>query len=129
MPRIARGRFTVKAVYDFAVDGGAVSSIALRGGVVPQGATVLDSWLSIITPLASATATAALQVESAADVQAAVAVTGAPWSTAGSKRGSASAGQVLPLASVDRAPTLVVGTAVLTAGKFELYLACADPSG
>jgi hypothetical protein len=61
------------AEYDFAVDGGAVGAIPLRGvgvlgGAVPPGAVVHSGYVDVITPLASGgAATVALALESAGD--------------------------------------------------------------
>ncbi len=111
-------RFT----YDFSVSGGAVGSIPLDA-VVPNGAVVTDGKVQVITPLASATGTAALQIQAANDVIAAAAVSGAPWSTAGVKdivpAGTAATSIATTAA---RTVTLVVGTAALTAGKIVGWL-------
>jgi hypothetical protein len=111
--------------YDFAVDGGAISTITLRGdGPLPNGAVVVDSTLLVDTVLAGATATMALTTgETAADVQAAVVVTGAPYSTVGAKKGSAlTFGGAPKLLTADRSPAAVIATAAVTAGKFRLLL-------
>jgi hypothetical protein len=121
-----RGEAQVSSfLYDFATDGGAISTIALRGGdaPLPSGAIVTDALIVVETPLTGASATVAVQVESAADVQAAAAVSGAPWSTAGKKRGSALTATTAPVVTTAaRNPSIVVAAGNLTAGKFKLIL-------
>lgn len=118
--------------YDFAVDGGAVSSIALRritGQAIPSGAEVVDSIIDILTALTSGgAATAALQVEAANDVVAAAVVSGAPWSTLGRKAGIPVGAATSLKTTAQRDPTLVVAVAALTAGKFRLVLEYIDPT-
>lgn len=116
-------RRVAKNAYDFAVDGGTVGTIALRGDTVPSGAIVVNALIRVITPVTSGGAgTLAIQVESAADVQAAAAVSGAPWSTAGAKRGSAlTATTAGVITTANRTPSAVIATAALTAGKFVVY--------
>lgn len=122
-----RGEIQVSSfLYDFGTDGGAVSTIPLRSGdaPLPSGARVIDALIIVETLLTtSAGATVAVQVESAADVQAAAAVSGAPWSTTGSKRGSALTATTAPVVTTAaRTPSIVVGTGAVTAGKFKLIL-------
>lgn len=109
--------------YDFALDGGAIGSIPLRGAPIPAGATLTDAILFVQTPLASASGTAALTAVSAGDVQAAAAAAGAPWSTATPKRCSALTAVSAPIVvAVGTTPVLTVATGALTAGKFTLAL-------
>jgi hypothetical protein len=115
-----------KGSYDFAVDGGAVSTINLRSsdGDLPKGAVVMGGYLDVLTILASGGApTAALQAEAANDVVNAAAFNGAPWSTTGRKSIiPAMTGATSLKASVARKPALVIAAATLTGGKFDLYL-------
>lgn len=112
--------------YDFAVDGGAVSTITLRSedGAIPVGSVVTGGVLDVITALDSGgAATAALQVQAANDVINAAAFNGAPWSTTGEKDIIPDAtGSTAIKLTADHSPALVVGTAALTAGKFRLVL-------
>jgi hypothetical protein len=121
-----KGLKTWKGSYDFAVDGGAVSTIALRSedGQLPNGAVVMGGYAKVTTPLTSGGAgTGALQVEAANDTIAQAAVSGAPWSTAGRK-------SVIPVftgatsleTTAARSPSFLIGTAALTAGKFDVIL-------
>lgn len=118
--------------YDFAVDGGVVGSIPMRaisgGGPTPSGATILDTILDVLTVLTGATATAAVQTEAANDVVAAAAISGAPWSTTGRKAGIPVSAATSVKTTAARTPTVVVGTANLTAGKFRLYVEYLDPN-
>src|SRR5215831_18011951 len=113
-----------RASYNFAVDGGATGNITLREMTVPAGATVLGGYIEVTTPLGSGgTPTVALQLESAADLQAATAFSGAPWSTAGRK-------SILPVftgassirTTQARVPIAVVAAGTLTGGAFDLVL-------
>lgn len=114
-----------KGSYDFAVDGGLVSTITLRSndGEIPIGSVIEGGYADVVTPLASATGTGALQAEAANDIIAAAAAAGAPWSTAGRKSViPAFTGATTVKTTAKRKPALVVGTAALTAGKFDLVL-------
>jgi hypothetical protein len=114
--------------YDFAVDGGAISTINLRGDdSIPAGAIIIDGYIDVITPLASGgAATIALtSQEAAGDVVAATAV--ATW-TAGRKNvlpasasGSVTASTKIKTTAA-RVAQIVIAAAALTAGKFELVL-------
>src|SRR5262245_6355594 len=76
----------IRGRYDFAVDGGAVSSIVISGSdKLPANAIVLGGVLEVDTAVVGSGASVALQVEGAGDIVAAAAVSGAPWSTTGRK--------------------------------------------
>ena len=114
-----------RAEYSFASQGGAVGTIALLGAtLIPANAVIFGGLLRITTALTSArAATAALQVEAADDIVAAALVSGAPWSTTGRKSViPAFTGATSVLTTVVRDVSLVIGTADLTAGAFEVYL-------
>lgn len=121
-----RGGFELyRGDYSFAVDGGAVGTIALSGATgIPSGAIILAAYIEVVTPPTSGgAATIAVQVESAADVQAAAAVSGAPWSTAGVKLSSARTFAAAPVkTTADRDISIVIATAALTAGAFRIYV-------
>src|SRR5262245_4212906 len=107
--------------YDFAIDGGAVSTINFRSQDAPinSGSVVVGGHLLVDTALVGSGASVAVQCQTAADVQAAAAVSGAPWSTTGTKNPSALTLGGTPLTlSAARTPALVISAAVLTAGKF-----------
>lgn len=105
--------------YDFAVDGGAVGNIALRGDQIPAGAYILGYKLVVDTALTSGgAATAGLGATANSDLVAATLVSGAPWSTTGSKaevRGQTAIGD-------DTALQLTVAVAALTAGAFRVIV-------
>jgi len=127
-----------KASYLFATEGGAIATIGLlalpasAGATkVPSGSLVLGGFVDVVTPPDSAahTATIALQIESAGDLVAAAAVSGAPWSTAGRK-------SILPVftgasaikLTADRDISAVIATQALNAGAFDVYLCYLPPS-
>lgn len=121
----ARQRGVAKFSYDFSARGGAVGDIVLAGTPLPKNAIVWDGVVDVITPLTGgAGATAAVSTaQSANDLITAADVTGAPWSTAGSKAlvpvGTAAASIKM---TADRSPKLVIATNDLTAGKFNLFI-------
>lgn len=128
-PNVARGD------YDFAVDGGAVSTIPLIGGtLIPLGATILYGWIEVVTALTSGgSATAAIQVEGAGDIVPAQVL--ATWTT-GRKKIVPCLGASAVLAAAtdvrltaDRDISLVIAVAALTAGKFSVILEYLDPLG
>lgn len=115
-----------KGSYDFAVDGGAISTINLRSvnSDLPKNAVILGGYADVITALTSGgAATAALQAEAANDLVTAAAVSGAPWSTTGRKSLiPAFTGATTVKTTATRKPAVVVAAATLTAGKFDLYV-------
>lgn len=121
----AVSRGVAKFSYDFDAQGGVKGDITLAGTPLPDNAIVWDGVVDVITPLTGGgSATAAVSTaQSANDLITAAAVTGAPWSTAGSKAlvpvGDASNSIKM---TAERAPKLVIGTAALTAGKFNLFI-------
>lgn len=124
---LTRGSFQLyRGDYSFAVDGGAVGTIALSGQTgIPSGALILAAWIEVTVALTSGgAATVALQIESAADVQAAAAVSGAPWSTTGVKLSSARTFATAPVkTTAARDISAVIAAAALTAGAFRVYAA------
>jgi len=113
-----------RASYAFATDGGAVGDITLRGDQIPAGAVLLDSLIKVDTALTSGgAATVAIKVEGAADVNAADAISGAPWSTTGAKRGDLTATTAPVTTTAKRSITATVATAALTAGAFSVAIA------
>ena len=117
---------TWKGSYSFAVDGGAQGTITLRSndGPIPVGSYILTGILEVSTALDSGgSATAALTVEGANDLVTATAFGSSPWSTTGRK-------SLIPVAtgatsiktSASRSPAVVIATADLTGGVFNLIL-------
>jgi hypothetical protein len=129
MPRIAAGNYTLQVQYDFAIDGGAVGNITLRGGRVPGGSIVTDVFTQLVTPLAGGTGTdtVSLTLESAGDVQAAVARNGAPWTGAGSKRHSFTSTTAPIVTTTERGVVMNISASVLTAGKFNTFIRYTEP--
>jgi len=121
----AESRGVAKFSYDFDQRGGAVGDIVLAGEPLPDNAIIWDGVVDVITPLTSGgSGTGAVSTaQSANDLITAAAVSGAPWSTAGSKAivpvGTAAASIKM---TADRAPKLVIAVADLTAGKFNLFI-------
>lgn len=123
MPRIKDAVLTARAHYDFAVDGGTVGDIALRGEKIPSGAVITDVLIHVDTaPTSGGAATVAIKSESAADLQSAAAISGAPWSTTGAKRGTLDADQPPVKTTAERTITATVATAALTAGKLSVLV-------
>jgi len=118
-----------KAVYDFATDGGAISTITPRNSpTIPANAIILGGVLEVAVIAASGgAATIGVGLGSGAQVaslQAAVAFNGAPWSTTGMKA-------VIPVftvatyvkATAATAITFTIAAATLTGGRFNVNLA------
>lgn len=118
----------IRGRYDFAVDGGAVSSIVLNGSDrIPANAIVLGGLVEVDTAIVGAGASLAVQVEGAGDVIAAAAVSGAPWSTTGRKSViPAFSGATTLKTTQARDIVAVITAAVLTAGVFDVMLAYLD---
>jgi hypothetical protein len=117
------GRRSAVGVYSFAALGGAVGDITLTGDSIPSGAIILDAYINVTTAVTGgASATLAIKVEGAADVNAADAVTGAPWSTTGAKRADFTATTAPVKTTAARPIVATVGTAALTAGVFTVVV-------
>lgn len=128
----ARAFGVVRGRYSFAVDGGAISTIALTAGLpIASGSVVVGGYVDIITQLTSGgAATIACQVEAANDILTAVAV--ASW-TVGRKNilpalatGALTATTVVKT-TADRNISAVIAAATLTAGVFEVVLFVIPP--
>lgn len=126
-----RALMMVRGKYDFAVDGGAQSTIAITSGTpIPSGSVVIGGYVDVITQLTGATATIACQVEAANDILTAVAV--ASWTT-GRKNilpaptsGALTASTAVKT-TADRNISIVIATANLTAGVFNVILYIVPP--
>jgi hypothetical protein len=123
---VSRSFLVCRARYSFAADGGAVSTINITGGgtPIPSGSLILAAYIDVQTILASSgSPTVAVQVESAGDIQAAAAFGGAPWSTTGVKLSSARTFATAPIkTTADRGISIVIATAALTAGIFDVVV-------
>lgn len=108
--------------YDFAVDGGAISTITLRShdGPLPVGSIITGGYLDIQTACLSATGTMALNSEGAGDILAAAAQAAL---TVGRKDivPDATGSTAIKLTAA-RSPAVTIATAAFTAGKFTLKL-------
>lgn len=130
MPIIEDSRRIARADYDFAVDGGAQGDIPLRGDKIPLGAIIVDALIHVETaPTSGGAATVAIKTEGAADINAADAISGAPWSTTGAKRGDFTATTAPIKTTAERTITATVGTAALTAGKFSVLVTYIELAG
>jgi len=113
-----------RARYSFAVDGGAVGDIdLLPSASIPANSYIVGGFMEVDTIVAGAGASVAVKVEGAADLVAAAAVSGAPWSTTGMKA-------IIPVftaattvkTTAARKVQATVSAAVLTAGVFDVVL-------
>src|SRR4051812_48465232 len=76
----AGGIKVMRAKYDFAVEGGAVSTIALNTATLPVGAVILGGYLDVQTiPTSGGSATIAVQAQAANDLVTATAYGSSPW--------------------------------------------------
>jgi hypothetical protein len=115
-----------RARYDFATEGGAVSTIGLTGSLlIPQGAVILGGFVDVIVaPTSGGAGTLAIQIEGANDIVAAAAISGAPWSTTGRKSVvPAFTGATTVKTTAPRDISAVIGTAALTAGRIDVFIA------
>lgn len=130
--QLARAMLVIRGKYDFAVDGGAVSTIAITSGSpIPSGSVIVGGYVDVTTQLTSGgAATIACQVEGANDILTAVAV--ASWTT-GRKNilpapttGALTASTAVKT-TADRNISIVVAAAALTAGVFHVVLYVVPP--
>lgn len=105
--------------YDFALDGGAIGDITLRGSVLPAGAFIVGGWIDVITALTSSgAATAALKSVAAGDL---LPATGKASFEANAKIGLATfinGGMLVGPTTAYTQIKMTVAAAALTAGKF-----------
>tara|TARA_R110000868_G_scaffold34404_4_gene124273 strand:+ start:603 stop:1142 length:540 start_codon:yes stop_codon:yes gene_type:complete len=111
------------------VDFSEVAAIGTKliGPVIPDNAIILGAYMEVITAVVGAGASISMGIETAIDLQAVAAVAGAPWSTTGFKALSALAAQPSAATSfikctAARQLTVVTSAAVLTAGRFGVYV-------
>lgn len=123
---LVRTAFIIRGKYDFAVDGGAISTINLTAGLpIPNGSTIVQGYIDVTTQVTGAGASIACQVEAANDILTAVAI--ASWTT-GRKNilpaltaGALTAATAVKL-TADRNIAIVVSGGTLTAGVFNVIL-------
>lgn len=115
-----------RAYYDFAVDGGLVSAITLRGDALPSGALVLATYIKTDTIVTGgAGATVSLGIESATDVRAAATLATAPVlnGTGTLKSLVTNYGTDPVVTTAVRSVVATVAVNALTAGKFSVLVA------
>jgi len=124
--QLVRACTVVRGEYDFTVDGGAISTIALTAGQpIPNGAVVVGGYVDILTQVTGAGASIACQIEAANDVLTAVAI--ASW-TAGRKNilPALTTGALTACTAVKttaaRDISIVSSGGALTAGKFDVVV-------
>lgn len=131
---VQRAMLIVRGKYDFAVDGGAQSTIAITGGTpIPSGAAIIGGFVKVTTALTSGgSATIAVQVNAANDILTAVAV--ATWDTSPALKNilpAATTGALTDstavLTTAARNISIVIATADLTAGVFDVVLYVVPP--
>lgn len=111
-----------KATYDFAVDGGAVGSLGL-GVTVPSGAIVYQCLIHHETQVAGTGADIGLTLQTEDDLLADVGVELSPWDATGILAGiPVGTAATAILLTADREITVEIVDAVLTAGKFHVYV-------
>jgi hypothetical protein len=109
----------IRATYDFAVDGGVIGDIGL-GVTIPRNAVIKKGWIDVVTDLTSGgAATIALNLASAGDVLAALAV--ASWTGQIDCIQTGLATNMIKLAD-PKEITATIAAADLTAGKFHVYI-------
>jgi hypothetical protein len=110
--------------YEFAIDGGAVGPLVLRGDQLPAGAIIVDTLINVETALTGGTVTDTVQLgsEGAADLQSAAARNASPWSTATPKRGTLTATAVPVRTTARRNLTMTINGTALTGGKLAVVV-------
>lgn len=118
--------YSVKCVYDFSVDGGAIGAITLKDEqgkacVLPNKAIIRDVLIDVVTaPTSLGLATIALGAGvSAVDLKAATAIAAYTGLVAGIPVGSAATAIKL---SADQSPIATIAVAALTAGKLNVHI-------
>lgn len=115
--------FVARAKYRFADDGGVAGDInLLPGAVIPAGALILAAFMNVIVAPTGAGASVAVKLESAADLQAVAAISGAPWSTTGLKAITKTFATVPIKLTAARNIVATISAADLTAGEFEVLV-------
>ena len=129
---LSRTMLVIRGRYDFAVDGGAISTIAITSGTpIPAGSVIVGGYVDVLTQCTSGgAATIACQVEAANDILTAVAI--ASWTT-GRKNvlpaptsGALTAGTQVKT-TADRNISIVIAAQTVTAGKFDVVLFVLPP--
>lgn len=114
----------MRGQYSFAVDGGAVGSTNMTQESIPANAVILGGFVEVDTAAtSSASGTLAITLESAGDIVAAAAVSGAPWSTTGRKSIiPVFTGATMVKTTAARKIVATIATGALTAGVVDVVL-------
>jgi hypothetical protein len=118
---------TAVGEYDFAVDGGAISTITLRSGdssgnTVPAGSVIVGGYVEVDTQLTSGgAATIGVNVEAAGDLLAAATAV-ATYTTGRKSLIPVGSGVTSVKTTVTRALTITVAAFALTAGKMRVVV-------
>jgi hypothetical protein len=123
---VRNAKRTAKYQYDFAIDGGAVSLIPLRGDALPANSIIVGGTAYVIDALVDGGAGASAGIDAAApdDIITSAAVVGAPWSAPATEIDITPIGTAITnvVWSAGGTPVLNVSAFPLTGGKFELFL-------
>lgn len=128
---VLRASLIVRGKYDFAVDGGAISTIALTSGTpIPSGSVIWGGYIDVITQATGASASIACQVEAANDIITTVAI--ASWTTGRKNILPALATGALTATTAvkttaDRNISIVITGGAVTAGVFNVVLFVIPP--
>jgi len=124
--RLNQKRGVLKAVWDFAVQGGAVSTLALLdengdAALLPDNAIVVQCYVDVITAMASAggAGTLALDSEGAGDLLGAVDADTLSGVNAGIPVGSAA---TMIKLTAQRQVSMTIAVEALTAGKISVFV-------
>lgn len=109
--------------YDFALDGGAVGTIALRGDRLPNDAVVTSGMIHVNTAVTSGGApTTTLGVETAVDVLASTLKAALALNALLDTVPAGTAATAIRTTTAGKGITMTIGVAALTAGKFTVAL-------
>lgn len=109
--------------YDFAKDGGAVGTIALRGPKLPSAAVITDGKIHVITAVTSSGAvTMTLGIETAVDVLASTLKGAMTLNAILDVVPERTAATSILTTTTGAGVTMTVGVAAITAGKFIVAL-------
>ena len=104
--------------YDFAVDGGAIGTIAMRGDKLPNDAVINIGMIQVNTACTSGgLATITMGVETAVDVLASTAVAALTQNALLATVPDGTAAKAIRTTAAGKGINLTIGTAALTAGK------------
>jgi hypothetical protein len=117
---------TAEAEYDFAVDGGAVSTITLRGvgvhgNAIPAGAVVTGGYIDVETAVLPTTVTTvALNAEAAGDLR--VAAVASDLTVGRKDIVPDSTGSTAVKTTASRSLAMAIAAGTVTAGKFRVVV-------